>query len=150
MSDDRVERVYREHAPRVWRAVFAYSGDREIANDAVAEAFAQVLRQGDAVRDPLAWVWTAALHVATDELRRRQHFGDLPPDGQYDAPEASPVEAALAQLSPAQRAAVVLHYFGGFRLIDIAEIAGISKATVGVHLTRARRRLRKLLEAHDG
>jgi Sigma-70 region 2 len=59
-AGDRVERAYREHAPRVWRAVLAYSSDREIANDAVAEAFAQVLRRGDDVRDPLTWVWTAA------------------------------------------------------------------------------------------
>ncbi len=115
-AGDRVERAYREHAPRVWRAVLAYSSDREIANDAVAEAFAQVLRRGDDVRDPLTWVWTAA----------------------------------LSRLSPAQRAAVVLHYFGGFRLTEIAEISGISKATVGVHLTRARRRLRKLLEVEHG
>ena len=149
-AGDRVERAYREHAPRVWRAVLAYSSDREIANDAVAEAFAQVLRRGDDVRDPLTWVWTAAFHLATDELRRRRRYGDLPAGATYDLPEPSGIEAALSRLSPAQRAAVVLHYFGGFRLTEIAEISGISKATVGVHLTRARRRLRKLLEVEHG
>jgi RNA polymerase sigma-70 factor (ECF subfamily) len=149
-ADDRVERAYREHAPRVWRAVLAYSSDREIANDAVAEAFAQVLRRGDDVRDPLAWVWSAAFHLATDELRRRRRYGKLPARATYDLPEPSSVEAALSRLSPAQRAAVVLHYFGGFRLTEIAEISGISKATVGVQLTRARRRLRKLLEVEHG
>jgi RNA polymerase sigma-70 factor, ECF subfamily len=158
LAEDRVERAYRDDAPRVWRAVYAYSGDPEIANDAVAEAFAQVLRRGDDVRDPLAWVWSAAFHVATDELRRRRRYGELPEDAGYELaedsgrvfPEWSGVEAALAKLSPAQRAAVVLHYFGGFRLAEIAEIGGISKATVGVHLTRARRRLKKLLEVEHG
>jgi len=149
-ADERVEHVYREHAPRVWRAVLAYAGDAEIANDAVAEAFAQVLRRGDEVRDPLRWVWRAAFHLATDELRRRRRETQLPLEQSYDPPEPSDVEAALAALSPAQRAAVVLHYFGGFRLTEIAAIGGISKATVGVHLTRARRRLRKLLEVQHG
>jgi RNA polymerase sigma-70 factor (ECF subfamily) len=144
-ADERVEQVHQEQAPRVWRAVLAYAGDAEIANDAVAEAFAQVLRRGDEVRDPLGWVWRAAFHLATDELRRRRRDTRLPSEGSY---EPSEVQAALAQLSPAQRSAVVLHYFGGFRLSEIAEIGGISKATVGVHLTRARRRLRKLLEVH--
>lgn len=36
-----LERVYREEAPRLWRALVAYSGDPDVASDAVAEAFAQ-------------------------------------------------------------------------------------------------------------
>ena len=38
-----IERVYRQHGDAIWRAVLAFSGDREIASDAVAEAFAQAL-----------------------------------------------------------------------------------------------------------
>jgi hypothetical protein len=55
-----LEGVYREHATRLWRALIAYTGDPEVASDAVAEAFAQALRRGDALRAPERWVWTAA------------------------------------------------------------------------------------------
>src|SRR6478672_7261075 len=42
---DSVEAVYRADAERLWRAVYAFAGDAEIASDAVAEAFAQVLQR---------------------------------------------------------------------------------------------------------
>ena len=52
----RLERVYRDHGDRLWRAVLAFAGDPEVASDAVAEAFAQALRRGDAIREPDRWV----------------------------------------------------------------------------------------------
>lgn len=54
-SDDELDRLYREHGERLWRSVFAFCGDREVARDAVAEAFAQCLARGGAVRDPGRW-----------------------------------------------------------------------------------------------
>jgi RNA polymerase sigma-70 factor (ECF subfamily) len=41
----------------MWQAVFAFAGDPEVASDAVAEAFAQALRRGDAIRSPERWLW---------------------------------------------------------------------------------------------
>jgi DNA-directed RNA polymerase specialized sigma24 family protein len=49
---DRIERLYGERGDRIWRAVLAFSADPEVASDAVAEAFAQVLRRGDEVGTP--------------------------------------------------------------------------------------------------
>ena len=43
---ESVEAVYRADAERLWRAIYAFAGDAEIASDAVAEAFAQVLHRG--------------------------------------------------------------------------------------------------------
>jgi RNA polymerase sigma-70 factor, ECF subfamily len=52
---ERVRQAYEAvHAP-LWRAVLAYSGSADVADDAVAEAFAQLLRRGDGVDDPAAW-----------------------------------------------------------------------------------------------
>lgn len=40
-----------------------------------AEAFAQCLRRGEGVRSPRAWVWTAALRLASAELKeQRRHL----------------------------------------------------------------------------
>jgi DNA-directed RNA polymerase specialized sigma24 family protein len=41
----------------MWQAVLAFAGDPEVASDAVAEAFAQALRRGDAIRSPERWLW---------------------------------------------------------------------------------------------
>ncbi|TMK86784.1 MAG: hypothetical protein E6G44_01900, partial [Actinobacteria bacterium] len=50
-----LECLYRDERDRMWRAVFAFAGDREVASDAVAEAFAQALRRGAAIRSPERW-----------------------------------------------------------------------------------------------
>ena len=143
-----VEAVYRQHAARLWRAVLLFAGDREIASDAVAEAFAQVLRQGASVRDPARWVWRAAFSVATDELRARRRTTEMVEAG-YDMPEPlSDLTRALAGLTHHQRASVILHDYAGYSRREIAAVLHSSPSAVGVHLFRARRQLRTQLEVH--
>lgn len=67
-----IEAVYRAQHERLWRALLSYSGDPDVESDAEAEAFAQVLRRGDAVDDPAAWVWTAAFKIAGGMLQTRR------------------------------------------------------------------------------
>jgi RNA polymerase sigma factor (sigma-70 family) len=148
--DDRFDALYREHANRLWRALVAYCGDREVANDAVAEAFAQCLARGAAVRVPGAWIWRAAFRIATGELKERRRYVATMPHGapEMDRYTESLVEA-LAQLPPRQRAVVILHYYAGYRAREIAAITGSTGATVRIHLSQGRKRLRRLLEDLD-
>lgn len=147
----RVDAVYREHGDKLWRSVRAYAGDPDIASDAVAEAFAQLLRRGDEVLDPAAWVWRTAFRIAAGDLKVRRdrplvELTDVAaPSG---APEGTVLDVlrAVGQLSPLQRAAVLLHDYAGFPSRDAAEVAGSSEAAMRVHLMRGRRRLRYLLE----
>src|SRR5204862_5002972 len=68
-SSDLLERLYREQGDRLWRAVFLYSGDRELAGDAVAEAFAQALRRGDSIESARSWVWHVSFRIRSEERR---------------------------------------------------------------------------------
>src|SRR2546428_10332706 len=65
-----VEAVYRQDGDRLWRALYAYAGNEDVASDAVAEAFAQVLRRGPAIRDVRGWVWRPAFPLAAGGLKR--------------------------------------------------------------------------------
>lgn len=147
---DELERVYREQGARLWRAVLAFTGDREVASDAVAEAFAQALRRGEALRSPERWVWRAAFRIAAGELKDRRTQDALAGGGSYEMPDPrTDVLEALAELSPRQRAVVLLHDYAGYSANEAADILSSTAATVRVHLTRARRRLRHLLEDGD-
>jgi RNA polymerase sigma-70 factor (ECF subfamily) len=66
-----------------------------------------------------------------------------------DATEAVDLLAALGKLPPRQRAALVLHYYGGYKAREVAQIVGSTASTVRVHLSAGRRRLRHLLEVDD-
>jgi RNA polymerase sigma-70 factor, ECF subfamily len=116
--------LYREEGPKLWRAIFAYAGDREVANDAVAEAFAQSIRRGDAIRDPRAWIWHAAFRIAAGELQRRGTQTEVPDDLVAAGPEGDQVMPALGSLTPRQRAVIVLRYYVGYEPTEIAGILG--------------------------
>ncbi len=142
-----IERLYREHGEHLWRAVLAFARDREVANDAVAEAFAQALRRGAALRDPLRWVWRAAFRIAAGELAQRRRGHELMVEAAPEMPEvAGRLIEAPARVSRSQRAALVLHYYRGYPVKDIARIIGSTAAAVRVHLSTGRKRLRALLE----
>jgi RNA polymerase sigma-70 factor (ECF subfamily) len=144
--------LYDAEGARLWRAVYAYARDRDVASDAVAEAFAQCLRRGDAVRDPRAWVWRSAFRIAAGELKRRGTLTHDVPERSYemelDAAEA--LVETLGRLSPTQRAVVLLRHYAGEPTDVIAATLGMSRATVRVHLYRARVRLAALLEEDEG
>jgi RNA polymerase sigma-70 factor (ECF subfamily) len=145
-----LERVYREHGDRLWWALVAFSGDRDIASDAESEAFVQALRRGSELRDPLAWIWRAAFRIAAGELKERRAAAPRLIDPSYELPEpAAHVTEALRRLPARQRAAVVLHYYADRPIREIAELLGASPSTVAVHLHRGRNRLRELLGDDD-
>lgn len=147
---ERLGQVYRDHAPKLWRALVAYSGSTHVADDALSEAFAQAAARGAALRAPERWVWTSAFRIAAGELKgRAQARQQTIPSTDGDATDALDLVRALGQLPPRQRAVLVLHYYGGYKAREIAQIVGSSAATVRVHLSAGRKRLREILEVHD-
>ncbi len=115
ISEHRLEGLFRTESTKMWRALYASTGDREIAADAVAEAFAQAMRRGEAIRDPAKWVWKAAYRIAAGSLadRRRLAGTAVPEKAAWDAEPAWALRAALLELSQRQRDAVVLHHYAG-------------------------------------
>jgi RNA polymerase sigma-70 factor (ECF subfamily) len=145
-----LETLYREHGGRLWRSLYAYSGDRDIASDATAEAFAQALSRGPGLRQPLGWIWKAAFRIAAGALKERgRHTHRLPdqPIAPPDGPTATVL--ALARLHDGQRAAIVLHYYADLPVREVARLMGTSVPAVKMHLLRGRRALRGALEIDD-
>lgn len=151
----RVRTTYETvHVP-LWRAVLAWSGSTDVADEAVAEGFAQLLRRGPEVRDPDAWVWRATFRLAAGDLQRRRRAGGRTVDldragslaGRVDRlpDDALDLVAAMAQLTDQQRRCVALVDVAGHTAPSAAALLDTTPATVRVQLLRARRRLRTLL-----
>jgi DNA-directed RNA polymerase specialized sigma24 family protein len=143
----RVEAAYRAAHPRLWRALLAFTGDAELASDAEAEAFAQVLRRGDAVDDVEAWVWRSAFRIASGLLAAWSSSADPGAvDGSMPATgSVAEFLGLLTELSPQQRACVALRYVGEYTSSEIGELLGTSAGTVRVQLNRAHAALRQLM-----
>jgi RNA polymerase sigma-70 factor (ECF subfamily) len=145
--------IWRGSGAAIWRAVYAYAGGRrDVADDAVSEAFARMMARGAAVREPEPYLYRVAYRVASAELARRgKEMADVPEIATGDPTQNGLPDllAALRELTPAQRAAVYLHYRADLPVREVAHITGMSSAAVRVHLMRGRRRLAELLGDED-
>jgi RNA polymerase sigma-70 factor (ECF subfamily) len=146
--------IWRRSGATLWRSVYAYSGGRkDVADDAVSEAFARAIARGDEVRDPLAYLFRIAFRVASADLARSGKEAEV---HEVATSVADPSQnglpdllRALKELAPAQRAAVYLHYQADLPVREVAHLMGTSTAAVKVHLMRGRRRLAGLLGEED-
>lgn len=153
LSDRRrrsVEEAFKAMAPRLWRAVLLYSGNRELTDDAVSEAFAQAIAASSPIRDVRGWIWTAAFKIAAGELRRRAEHDedtrlDLPVPNEMDPASLIDLIRALQQISDMQRQALILRHYMGYSNVEIARILDSSASSIGVQLFRSTRKLRDLL-----
>jgi RNA polymerase sigma-70 factor (ECF subfamily) len=153
--------LLRAHGPAAWRAAYRLLGNRADADDCLQEAFLAALelsRRND-VHNWRALLVHLAAARAVDRLRQRRRGaggrvadwdtvpGPTPPPsrGAEDAELADRLRAALAHLTPTQAEAFCLHCLEGWSYEEIARHLSTSTDAVGVHLHRARKRLRELL-----
>jgi RNA polymerase sigma-70 factor (ECF subfamily) len=111
----------------------------------VAEAFARAMHYDGSIRDPLAWLYRTAFRLAQAELKQERRVAEWDVEASSPAPELVGLVDALRQLSPNQRAAIVLHHEADLPVEEVARRMGTAAPTVRVHLHRGRKRLRELL-----
>jgi RNA polymerase sigma-70 factor (ECF subfamily) len=142
--------LFREAGSGVFRTLFAYTGGRrDIAEEAMAEAFARALARSGTIRDPVAWIYRTAFRLANEELRAERRRGPAPSDAEAPPPELSGLIDALRRLSPNQRAAIVLRHVLDLDVSEVARRMGTAAPTVRVHIHRGRKRLRELLGTEE-
>jgi RNA polymerase sigma-70 factor (ECF subfamily) len=158
--------VMRYHAPLLGYLYRLVSGDRPLAEDLVQETLLRVLRQG---RCPAElrfkpWLYTIATNLARDHfksagVRRREHCGEMEEDALQRVADNAPgpevsvlaaeqggeVREALDQLSEEYRVVIVLRFYQGFTLHEIAQALQIPLGTVKSRLSVGIHRLRDML-----
>jgi RNA polymerase sigma-70 factor (sigma-E family) len=144
---------YRDAKDDCLRAVVATTGDRHLAEDLVAEAFARAWASWRKVARhpaPQAWVVRTALNTNVSWWRRRRREvawdGQDRPGGDGTASDTlvpdTAVMAALRQLPLRQRQVVALRVFLDLDTATTAVSLGIATGTVTSHLARATGALR--------
>jgi RNA polymerase sigma-70 factor (ECF subfamily) len=142
--------LFREAGSGVFRTLYAYTGGRrDIAEEAMAEAFARALARSATIRDPVAWIYRTAFRIANEELRAERRRGVATHDEEAPAPELSGLIDALRKLSRNQRAAIVLRHVLDLDVPEVARRMGTAAPTVRVHLHRGRKKLRELLGTEE-
>jgi RNA polymerase sigma-70 factor (ECF subfamily) len=161
VTPDRLSALFKAyHAPLV-RFLTRRLGDRDAAEELAQETFVRALKQ-DEIASERSWLFAVASNLVRDEARRearerRRH--DLmrtqgeaessvepAPTSMERAEDRALARQAIEMLTERDRDALLMREEGlGYE--EIAEALGLSVASVGTTLSRARRRLMEAYES---
>jgi RNA polymerase sigma factor (sigma-70 family) len=144
--------VYRLYAAALTRYAAMLVGNRDAA-DLVASVFLTVMSSPGwgRVEDPRAYLYRSVFHAAA-RWRRRGVLRSMAEDraarrsARYELDERPEILEALRGLSIQQRAVVFLTYWEDLTPRACADLLNVSEGTVKRYLTRARGRLREVLD----
>lgn len=145
------ETFYRLEAARVYRALAVTLRDRDLAEEATAEALARTYQHWERIRhydSPAGWAYRVGLNWATSRLRRRRPLRLQDHDeGRADVSMFDPaLHAALLGLEVDQRAVVVMRYLLDLSQEEIGRLLAVPVGTVKSRLARGLARLREVVE----
>jgi RNA polymerase sigma-70 factor (ECF subfamily) len=158
------EEVVRDHSARVYRLAYRLTGNRHDAEDLTQEVFVRVFRSLPSYTPGTfeGWLHRITTNLFLDITRRKQRirFEGLGEDtaARLKGTEPTPsqafddrhldddIAAALADLPPEYRAAVVLCDIEGLPYEEIADVLGVKLGTVRSRIHRGRAQLREALE----
>jgi RNA polymerase sigma-70 factor (ECF subfamily) len=143
-SAEAMERLYRAHWPRAYRAAYLVVHDAAGAEDIAQEAFLAAVRALDRFdrRRPFGpWLHRIVVNRAIDWARARALRSEVAADdslaAEPDAPNGVPeLVHALAALPPDQRAVIVLRHLLGYTPGEIAALLDLPRGTVNSRLRR--------------
>ena len=153
--DEDFARYVRARQHRLLRAAYLVCGDAHLAEDLLQGAFAKLAGRWEKVRaeNPDAYVRRILYRDAVSSWRRtrRESLSSLTlvdvlvHDQSPRTGQRVDLERALAELTPKQRAVVVLRFFEDRTEVESAEVLGVSVGTVKSQTHAALARLRTLL-----
>jgi RNA polymerase sigma-70 factor (ECF subfamily) len=159
-ATEELDRVYREHAPLIYRTAWGVLGTREDAEDVLQSVFLALLRREslpDLQQNPRAYLYRAAVTASLDVLKAKRRRPVLVDDvARFDVAAADPgssfdedlyerLYAAIGHLSADASSVLILRYMHSKSLAEIAQELGLSRTAVAVRLFRSRARLKALL-----
>jgi RNA polymerase sigma-70 factor (sigma-E family) len=156
----RLEDIYVRNAPSALRLAYFLTGDRELAEDLMQEAFVRVAGRFRHLREPddlPAYLRRTIVNLFTSQLRRRRlerawlrrEGGREPAASNADLPVRDDLWRALALLPERQRAALVLRYYEDLSEEESARVLGCSTGALNQLVVRARTTLRQHIQEDD-
>ena len=152
-SAEDFDAYVRARTPALIRTAYLLTGDQHQAEDLVQDALIKTYRAWSRLRNtnPDAYTRTVMYHLNISWWRRGRSAEiptDRPPDG-VDGPDEAgrslnrlALQAALSQLTPRQRAVIVLRFFEDVTEVDAAYTLGVSVGTIKSTTSRALLKLR--------
>lgn len=155
-----LERLVEQHQTAVLRTCYLYLCDRSQAEDAVQETFLKVYKGLDTFRGESSektWIMKIAMNTCykmnrsgwSRFINRRVTPEMLPETSVPFEEKDDELTRAVIRLPIRLREVILLYYYQGLNVNEIAEALGISQPSVSGRLKRGRERLKDMLEGRE-
>ena len=158
MDEQLFEELYQKYAGDVLRVSYFYLGDRQQAEDVTQDVFVRLLTNAPDLipGKEKAWLLKVALNRCLDLWRaawvKLVVLGSpamelTPAPGNLeDRLERQELLAAIRRLPPDFRDAILLHYYQGYGIAEIANMLHVPEGTISSRLSRGRKKLEEILK----
>ena len=155
------DELYERYATDVLRVAYYYLGNRELAEDVTQDVFVKLITNKPSLEEgrEKAWLLKVALNRCRDLWRSswikkvvlgHPGFECFPaPDMIGHLADQQTLSEAVNRLKPEFKEVVLLFYYQGFSVSEIASMLGIAEGTVSSRLSRAREKLQKELKGDE-
>ena len=156
------EELYEKYATDVLRVCYFYLGDRQRAEDVCQDVFVRLITNAPELEEgrEKAWLLKVALNRCRDLWRgawvKRVVLGSpvfelIPaPDDREQRDEEEAMMKAIHQLPASFREAILLYYYQGYGISEIAQMLDLPEGTISSRLSRARKKLEEILNDEGG
>lgn len=158
------EEIFEHYKVKAVRTAYLITGNKVLAEDIAQEAFIQCYKKIKTLKDPAlfkTWFYKILTRIAwrvgtKDKMITSSEslfeISDLPNKGQteqnYIQNEMSKViMVAIDKLETKQRMVILLYYYDGFSITEVAKIMNCFEGTVKSRLYAARKNLKKIFDA---
>lgn len=155
------EELYSRYANDVLRLCYFYLGDRQRAEDVCQDVFVRLLTNTPELQEgrEKAWLLKVAVNRCRDLWRgawlKRVVLGSpafelVPgPDEIGELSDQQEMMQAINKLPAAFKEVILLHYYQGYGIGEIAEMMDLPEGTISSRLSRGRKKLETLLKGEE-
>ena len=159
MTDIQKEKIYRDYYGKVFGYILSKVSNRQDAEDIATDVFVKIYSKLDTFNESKAslstWVYIVTRNTLTDYFRTRKVLAEIPEDIEDEASAEDKIcnaemleilTNALETLEKRERDIIILHYYSGKTLKEIAERLSISYAYIKVLHNKALGEIKKCFE----
>ena len=152
LSDGDIVRIVETYSDMLLRIALNRVRSLPAAEDIVQGVFERLMRRRpifESREHEKAWLIRTAVNLCLTDLRAESRHGNLPLDENVATEfgeDTYEVLDAVQALPPPDRYAVYLYYYEGYGIKDIGHLLKEPEGTVSSRLSRARKKLKALLE----
>lgn len=155
------QEMYEKYATDVLRVSYFYLGDQQKAEDVCQDVFVRLITNAPVIQEgrEKAWLLKVALNRCRDLWRAAWYrrvvlgspvFETIPaPDEIEKFSDKAEMMNAISQLPPNFKEVILLHYYQGYGIAEIAQMMELPEGTISSRLSRGRKKLEQILKGGD-